>query len=163
MALEVEDGTGKSNAEAYISAADADTYHTNRGNTDWTGSGKEAALRKATDYMTQRYTNRWKGCRVTSTQALDWPRHTVTKHGFAVDSDEVPVEVQRACAELALKVVNGTVLAPDLTQAVTKEQVGPLVTEYLPGGDPSPVFQAIDMMLAPLLEGSSNSVRIHRA
>ena len=35
MALEVEDGTGKSTAESYISVADATTYHTARGNSTW--------------------------------------------------------------------------------------------------------------------------------
>lgn len=35
MALIVEDGTGLSTAESFISVADAVTYHTNRGNTSW--------------------------------------------------------------------------------------------------------------------------------
>ena len=53
MTLVIEDGTGKSNAESYISVADADTYHSNRGNTDWaalTTAEKERLLRIATDY-----------------------------------------------------------------------------------------------------------------
>ncbi len=35
MALIVEDGTGLSTAESYISVADATTYHTARGNSSW--------------------------------------------------------------------------------------------------------------------------------
>ena len=52
MSLVVEDGTGKADAESYISVADADTYHSNRGNTDWaalTTTEKEQLLRGATD------------------------------------------------------------------------------------------------------------------
>ena len=66
MSLIVEDGTGKSNAESYISVADADTYHSNRDNTDWaalTTAEKERLLRIATDYMVAVYRLRWDGYR----------------------------------------------------------------------------------------------------
>ena len=68
MAIVVEDGTGKSTAESYISVADASTYHTARGNTAWaaltTDALREAALRKATDFMRQVYRSRWQGYKV---------------------------------------------------------------------------------------------------
>ena len=35
MAIVTEDGTGKADAESYISVADASTYHAARGNTEW--------------------------------------------------------------------------------------------------------------------------------
>lgn len=35
MALEVEDGSGKANADSYISVADADAYFAARGITLW--------------------------------------------------------------------------------------------------------------------------------
>ena len=78
--LIVEDGTAKPDAESYISAADASTYHAARGNTDWaalTTLAKERALRRATDYMLQVYSLQWAGVRHTTTQALDWPRDGV--------------------------------------------------------------------------------------
>jgi hypothetical protein len=68
MTLTVEDGTGKADAESYISVADADTYFTARNNATWAAlstSDKEAALRKATDYMLQAYRVRWAGMRET--------------------------------------------------------------------------------------------------
>ena len=46
MAIVTEDGTGKSDAQSYLSLADADAYFTARGVSAWTGSNavKEAAL-----------------------------------------------------------------------------------------------------------------------
>ena len=74
MALVVEDGTGLSTAESYISVADADTYHSDRGNALWTGTDavKEEALRQATEYLDATYD--WKGSISLTTQALNWPR-----------------------------------------------------------------------------------------
>ena len=110
MSLVVEDGTGKSDAESFISVADASTYFNARGVTTWdaldTGEetvNREAALRKATDYLTAVYRDRWEGVRYTETQALDWPRQGVVRDSWAVDIDEVPTEVANAFAELALK------------------------------------------------------------
>ena len=86
MSLIVEDGTGRADAESYASVSVADAYHTARGNTAWaalaTTALKEAALRKATDYLGQTYGLRWKGYRMTTTQALDWPRELVCRPGF---------------------------------------------------------------------------------
>ena len=85
MALIVEDGTGKSDAESFISVADADTYHSNRGNTDWASlltAAKEQNLRKATDYICQVYRMKWAGTRVNGTQALDWPRAYVLRDDY---------------------------------------------------------------------------------
>ena len=81
MSLICEDGSGKSDSESYISVADASSYHTARGNTAWaalaTDALREAALRRATDYMRQAYRSRWQGYKVNEDQALDWPRYDV--------------------------------------------------------------------------------------
>jgi hypothetical protein len=170
MSLIVEDGTGKADAESYISVADATTYHAARGNADWANAASDAvreqALRKATDFMTQRYQLRWAGYKLTITQALDWPRSYVKRPGiwpsYYERSDVVPVEVQRACAELALRVVQGTTLAPDLQPQVESEQVGPIKTTYARGARQDTEFQVVDMGLSALLVGG-NGARVLRA
>jgi len=155
MAIVVEDGTGKSTAESYISVADASTYHTARGNTAWaaltTDALREAALRKATDYMRQAYRSRWQGYRVNEDQALDWPRYDVEVEGYAVDSDIVPTEIKNACAELALKASSAD-LNPDLTQGVLSEQVGSISVTYDKNSPQRTRYAAIDAMLAPYLK-----------
>lgn len=166
MSLIVEDGTGISTAESYISVANADTRMTALGLTNWgtlSTTEKEQALRRATQHMLQAYRGRWKGTRVTSTQALDWPRY-VTDYvdGHPVQSNVVPTDVAKACADLALKAAAGD-LAPDLDRAVIREKVGPLETEYSPHSPQATRYRAIDMALAPYLTGSSAMARLVRA
>lgn len=163
--LETEDGTAKANAESLITVADADTYFTGRGITNWatlSTTEKEQALRRATDYMEQAYGQKWKGERTKHTQALSWPRYGVCANGFDVDSDVVPVPVQRACAELALRAAAGE-LAPDVGRLAKREKVDVLEVEYESGALPYVRFRAVDNLLAPYLEGGSGAVKAYRA
>lgn len=177
MALIVEDGTGKSDAESYISVADADTYHSNRGNTAWadlTTTVKEQLLRKATDYLVQAYRMRWKGVRVSATQALDFPRNFMEREDYEASSlngyqmiggnyyypsDNVPAEVKTSCAELALKANSGE-LAPDLSRATIREKVDVIEVEYDKNAPQYTKYRAIDNAVAPYLAiGSSGTFR----
>ena len=156
MALVVEDGTGLSTAESYISVVDASTYHTARGNATWAALAsdtvREQALRKATDYMGAVYGLRWSGDRVLAAQALDWPRYNVAVHGFSVDSDVVPTAVANACAELALRAAADDLL-PDIGAQVKSETVGPISVVYADGARQSDVFRQIEAMLAAYFSG----------
>ena len=164
MALVVEDGTGLSTAESYISVANADARHTAFGNTAWTGTdaSKEAALRRATAYMEQAYRTRWIGVRANDGQALSWPRGWVEVDGYEVDPDAVPTEVANACADLALKALSADLNA-DLERAVIREKVGPLETEYSAFSPERKRYPAIDMALAPYLMGAGAVMRLARA
>lgn len=155
MALVTEDGTGLSNAESLCSVAVADARHTALGNTAWTGADavKEAALRRATQYMMQRYRTQWKGTRLLRAQALDWPRYGVIRDGiYDVDTNIVPDEVANACADLALRALSDD-LAPDQARVAIREKVGPLETEYSPFASQSVAYVAIDRALRPFLRG----------
>ena len=155
MTLIVEDGSGKSDSESYISVADASNYHTVRGNTAWaalaTDALREAALRKATDFMRQAYRSRWQGYKVNEDQALDWPRYDVEVEGYAIDSDIVPTEIKNACAELALR-ASAADLNPDLTQGVAREKVGQIEVEYDKASPQFTRYRAIDALLSPYLK-----------
>lgn len=164
MALIVETGSGASDSQSYASVADADTYHAARGRTLWatmSEAEKEQALTRATDFMVESYRKRWGGYRMTSTQALDWPRYGVCLDGFAVSSDVVPAEVVKACMELALIAAAGDLLAPQGPQ-VKSEKVGPLEVVYADGARQNTKYPAVDSMLAPLLSGAGG-IRIVRA
>lgn len=159
MALIVEDGTGLAGAESFISVAGADAYLTSRGS-DWSSMStteKEQALRRATDYMEQMYRERWAGQRVTTTQALSWPRYFVpikdASDGYSYwPSDAVPTLVANACAALALKAAAGD-LAPDVGRLKRRTKVGPLEVEYEPNTRPYTVYRSIDNMLLPFFGG----------
>lgn len=162
MALDTTLGGAAS--ESYITVASADTYHTNRGVTAWaaTTAAKEAALRKATDYLTQTYRGSWKGARVDSVQVLDWPRSGIVVDGYEVLSTSIPAAVQNACAELAYKSISGELLA-DQEQGVVSETIGPITTVYDRNSPQAKKYPAVARLLAPLLSGRSGiSVRLER-
>lgn len=173
MAIIVEDGTGRADSEALCSVAFADAYHAGRGNTLWApllAAEKEAAIRRAVDYMQQTYRLRWAGYRVTDTQALDWPRYNVPRQdsgsysgnigsfgrlGSYYPANIVPIEVQRANAELAFKAASGELLG-DVDPPVASEKVGPIEVSYFQGDNKTKRYPAIDRLLMPFLSGGGN-------
>lgn len=104
----------------------------------WTGASddaKTAALVTATEYLDARYARLWKGYRATETQVLDWPRTGVYDRSFySVSSTTVPQAIKDCISILAVKVLGGTDLMPDVAAgdvssfAITgkEEQVGPI-------------------------------------
>lgn len=179
MALIVEDGTIVAGADSYVTLAYASDYHEKRGNTGWAtldSAEQEQAIRRATDYLGQAYRLRWKGSRVSTEQALDWPRNYVERddfqpsqlNGYSViggiayyPNNIVPDEVKKACAEAAFRAGQGE-LIPDLTQLVTREKIDTIEIEYSEYSNQLPRYKAIDYLLAPFLQGNSNSMKVIR-
>jgi hypothetical protein len=175
LAIVIEDGTGKPNAESYASVAFATAYHSDRGNAAWAALSsdiiREQLLRKATGYMEQVYRARWKSFRVTITQSLSWPRAWVpvidAPSGYGagptyVANNIVPIEVQQACAELAL-IASTADLAPALPRPTVRERVGDIDVEYNRYAPEFTRYRAVDMLLGPLLTGSAVSSQLIRA
>lgn len=169
-----EDGSGLPNAASFCSVADADAYHAARGSAAWaalTTEQKEFALVKACDYMQQAYRMRWAGYRVTTTQALDWPRNSVPRAdsyggnmgsiGNYYANNIVPTEVRNANAEFAMRSVAGD-LAADIDAPVASEQVGPISVTYFQGDTKTKRYPAIDRLLMPFLSGGGN-IKLVRA
>jgi len=169
MALLTETGTGAAASESYISLVAAATYHTDRGNAAWAALAsdtiREQCLRKATDYMVGAFRSRWKGVRLNAVQSLDWPRFGVylepvlngasSEYPQLVASNIVPVEIQRACAELALKASTGDLLA-DLTQQAIRKKVAQIEIEYDKYSSQSTRYPAIEAMLSPYFNSNSS-------
>lgn len=100
----VETGSASATANSYCSVANADTYHEMRLHaTDWTeatDSDKEKALMWATRLLDEQV--QWNGYKYTTTQALAWPRSSVS----TIDGDdflytEIPDFLKNATAEFA--------------------------------------------------------------
>ena len=102
MAIIVEDGTGLPTANSFISLVDANTYHSDRGNTAWASASeanRNAAIYYATDYINSSF--QWRGSIVEDDQALNLP----TEGGYDDQGREIeglPAQVPKATAELAL-------------------------------------------------------------
>jgi hypothetical protein len=181
VALTVETGAIVTGAESYISAADATTYHTARGNTLWTGTDavKEAALRRAAAYLDGHYRKRWKGQKVYPlTQAMEWPRAGVkvvdeqiyydvppsfydSEYSGFLAITTIPQRLKDAQCELALRALSGD-LAADATAGVKREKIDVIETEYFAGTAPGQVaYPLVDQLLSDFLKpsGSTDVVR----
>lgn len=158
MSLTVEDGTGLANADSYASRADADAYHAARGNAAWAAAStdaRDAALRKATQYLDTRY--RWTGNRLTVAQALEWPRYFVPRLGYP--SGWPQPRVVQAGIELALRALSVDLMADDEGRDVLSEAVGPISVTYGPTGG-GVRYPVADLLVSPLTIGGRNSVRL---
>lgn len=169
MTLIVENGDIVAGSESYESVSGADLYHSNRGNSAWaalTTQQKEIALRKATDYLTQNYRNKWEGFRVSPYQSLDWPRYYTTTNDTGglslIEPNVIPVEIRNACCELALRSVNED-LNPDIGRETISESIGSISVTYSQGSRQNKQFKSVEMMLMPFLKNGGSRVGIVRA
>lgn len=128
MAFTVESGSGDAGANAYINVAFVDTHHADRGNEAWTEfttSEKQQAIIRASDYIDKRFGRRFRGLRKTKEQGLEWPRlDAFDDDGYLLSgADDVPRQIERACAEYALRALICGVLAPDPIPPVPKQDL----------------------------------------
>lgn len=166
MALIVEDGTGLSTAESYISVADADTYiAAYRGaNTTWdaaTDTAKEVAARQATKYLDG--TSSWKGMKEFSTQALAWPRiYAYDETGIAYDG--IPVALEQATAEVMFLIVTGETITETVTRGgqTVREKVDVIEVEYSQSASVQPHFPIISRLVADLVASGGGMGRVVR-
>lgn len=162
--LIVEDGSGKPDAESYASVEMADLFHSARGAAAWASlstGDKEVNLRKATDWIGERFGSVWLGRRATAGQALHWPRAGVCVDGVLIAANALPVALIRATCEMALKAAT-TPLTKDETAQVKSKTVGPLSVTYADGARQQVRFTAVENMVSPLT-ASRSSIRLVRA
>lgn len=117
MAFVLEDGTGLSNSNGYLSAADFVTYHTDRGNSiidpdtevQYTDEKIQQAIIVVSDLIDIKFT--FKGVRLLTSQNMEFPRVSA----FYDDGRTilgVPIEVEECIAELAIRQLSSPI-APD--------------------------------------------------
>jgi len=140
MALVVEDGTGLTNANAFVSVVDFKAYCDERGHvySTYTDAVIEQAAVRSTDYLSNSWP--WDGFKLkergnaAGAQALAFPRTNLTdSKGYSVASDSVPIEVVSAtCEVMLIEVANPGITTPTYTphERVKSEGVGPLKVEY---------------------------------
>lgn len=161
MSLLVEDGSGVDGAESYSSIAEIVAYALDRGLSfaDSPLEPAEAAARRATAWLDGTYLPRFNGTRTNGrSQGLQWPRSDATDAGGEdVADDEVPVEIKRAHAEIAIRELAAPgSLSPDYVASAQalRKKVGPIEIEYREAYGADSVrtcVQVVDDILAPLL------------
>lgn len=135
---------------SFAALAFADDYFGKRAILDWKGTDgvREAALVRATDYIDNRF-----GQRFTDE---------------ALVLEELPVNLQRACCEYALRALTAA-LAPDpqvdpsgVSVVTIRKKLGPLEKQLQVLGTGNPqilrAYPAADMLLRGLLKPTGNMV-----
>ena len=151
----------------YGTLAAADTYHSDRGNTTWTGTdeAKNIALLRGSEYIDQAFRSSFPGYKtLLRSQLREWPRAwAVDIAGNSLDSTVVPVEAEKASYEAALReLVTPGSLLPDYAPGTQQKRVKVDVIEVeysAPHGAASvlPIIAIIRGILAPILTGSGTS------
>jgi len=137
MTLIIEDGSEVTSANSYATYAELVAYGLLRSVTiTAVQASGEAYLIEAMDALQDR---NWKGERVTTTQALAWPRTGVYVDNQVVEYDEIPRELKYGQLALAFAAHQGTTLMPTSTAmpkgAVIEERVeGAVTVKYANSG-----------------------------
>lgn len=150
MPLIVEDGTGLSEADSYLSVNAASAYHRARGNAAWENLDfevQEQALRQATAYVDS--VKRYKASRLKASQSLEFPRTGLYDwSGYEVTG--VPKRVRDACAELALRASTVSLFTDQARGGrVLSESVGPISTTYADDAPAGTVYTVAMELLRP--------------
>lgn len=172
MALTVEDGTGLTGADAFISLAYYKAWADDRGHSysAYSDAELEQAIVRATDYLSESF--HWQGYKLKErgasggTQALAWPRtYVVDRNGYSVANDEVPVEVMKATAEIAkAEAATPGIMQPTYTphDRVKSERFGSVAFEYDLGSRDAqgarPVLLAVRDLIGQFLAATGSSI-----
>lgn len=159
MALVKETGSIVPDANTYVDREGVIAYAAERGIALPNDDTTDALLIKAMDYLTL-FDTKWKGALVApGVQTLAWPRKNAYIDGTtAFPSDEIPYQLLRAQAELAIQVHNGVNLLPTMasdTAFIKREKVDVIETEYseavaLKYMGMLPEMPLVEAMLVPL-------------
>lgn len=179
MAIVVEDGTAKANANAYCSVAFVIAYLTETGDevafSALTTAQQEQAIVKATRYIDQRFASQFVNDRRTRTQSLEFPRYDIYDDSGQLwyRADELPREIEWATAEYANRAsVAGALLISDpsssRTPIETTKKIGPITkserfsessigsSALIPPGAFS-AYPTADLWIEKLLKGRQGS------
>jgi hypothetical protein len=156
MPLVIENGSNVAGANSYATRAEIIAYAALRGVTIPDAAGTDVFGIKAMDYIERR---KFKGVPTygapTVVQPLQFPRDEIEYQGEWLAADEIPQMLIDAQCEASMLISQGIDLEPNRTaeQAVKREKVGPLETEFFDAAPYSATTPRLDAMLAPLIVG----------
>ena len=168
----VEDGTGISNANSYVTLAEATTYFANKGFLGFAGTDdfKNQNLINATTALDALYGQRYISfLRDEVTQSLLWPREQIwDRHSRRINDDQIPTVLKNAQCEMAVLSQNGVDLYPEGRKSsnVTGESVtiGKISQSFTYQRTPEQQatydgFRQIELILWPILNPQSKAIR----
>ena len=175
MPSSLDTTVGGAAANSYCTLAFADTYHEDSlyGSAwvDVDDDQKTRALLSATRLLDEQFT--FVGVATTRTQALKWPRFGVYDqggdtfgvigiNGYLVSSNEIPLRLQQATAELAKWLLASDRSAePKDSEGVKRLVAGPVEVEFKDGNRGRPLIpEGVREMLRLWITGGGQSVEV---
>ena len=153
MALVVEDGTGKSDAQSYVSVATFKSWATSRGYVlPAADTDIEAMLLKACDFIERK------------TFSGTFPRNIMEEYGDS-ESTGVPGKLAAAQELLAMESMNGPLTAAARANKYTATKIDQIYLKYADSSEGSGdlYFPAIDDLLAAWCAGGRAKISVVRA
>ncbi len=162
MALIIETGAIVTNANTYVSEADARTILQAIGQDLASNTvTAEQQLLNAMNYI-ESFRARYTGYKNSVDQPLQWPRTSVIVDGWLAPNNTIPNELIRAQVFAAYEISQSENLQPnDSGRKISSEKLGPLSVSYFENSatDASKIYNRVLDELHPLLEASLNLVR----
>lgn len=164
MTLIIEDGTEVTNANSYVTLAEARAYALARGVTlSATDSVVEILVIKAMDYL-ESFDNDFKGMRADSEQTLSWPRI----YAYRNDGSEypaIPKELKNAQCQLILDSnsfdIDPNRLLTDKGQRIKERVEGAIDVEYAEQEQITrPMLRKFNNFIQPLLKNSAMGLTV---
>jgi hypothetical protein len=143
MAFVVEDGSGLATATSFAAVAAFRTWAADRGLTVPTPDAEcQAALVRASDYVSDATLFRYIGTKANYAQGLAWPRAQASERdGVEIPATVVPPLVLRATFAAAYAATSGAALFPTLDNGgamVTNKRIDVLSTSWAAAGGGMP-------------------------
>lgn len=163
MNIIVEDGTGKSNANSYVSLEDFQSYAAvrNKG-TVFDDDAMTLALVQAAEFIGS-FESDFQGIRSSSTQALTFPRLNVEYNGYVIGPMDIPNAIKDVQKYAALASLNGVDLFPMQTEAALKRStIGPITDEWDTSGfqpGATPIISYVNSLLKGFGYVSANGMK----
>ena len=159
----VEDGTGKTNSNSYVSEAEFATFNSDRGITLTADNGTASeVLVKANDYLETLY---YIGTKSTEAQALQWPRDNVYIDGYYIESTTIPTQLKNGQMFVAVSIDLGEDPLTTLDRVIKKEKLDSLEIEYADNAASRAIITSAERTLQKLLCAGNNgsSFRVIRS
>lgn len=128
MALVIENGTGVTGANSYVTAAQWDSWATARGITHSHSDAQiEKYILRAMDYFENL---NFIGDKATDEQELQWPRTNVVIDRYAVSATIIPDEVKKAVYEIVKTESDSDSFLAVQERQTTSEKIGDIQVTY---------------------------------
>lgn len=162
MAFIVEDGTGLADSTSYVSLEYAelyaDSFFSETDYTLWSVTGNDSLqrlLNRASKYLDRTYV--FNGELYSSTQALQFPRAYLYDN-LGYDITGVPSAIEQATCIVAMKMLNGINLDPDVGRKTIREKIDTIDITYSEAASNYKRYTEIDNLLTAsgIIQGNRN-------